>query len=56
MSNYLQTNFGYFMITVYDTYLLCHLVDIFFTSCMGAKELKNNDERLQCNACLVATT
>ena len=40
MSDDLQTNLGYFMMINYDSFLLCHLADIFFTMHEGAKELQ----------------
>ena len=42
ISNYLQTNLGYLMMinfdmTYSDNFSLCHLADIFFTSCVVEK-------------------
>ena len=42
MSNNLQTNLGYFIMNIYDTYgsfSLCHLANIFFHKFVRAKEL-----------------
>ena len=46
MSNDSQTNLGYFMMVNYDydSFLHCHLTDIFFAIHAGAKEL--NDSKL----------
>ena len=43
MSNDLQTNLGYFMITNYGNFLLCYLSDIFFAMHAGAKEFNDVD-------------
>ena len=36
MSNDLQTNLAYFMVISYNSFLLCHVVDIFFEKLLGS--------------------
>ena len=47
MSNNLQTNLGYLIMTIYDTFLLCHLVDIFFHKSHGSERVKEIQKKYQ---------